>query len=124
MSRTLVCPVVFVAFVVGVPAVAAGQDAVKVSASMYTVLLENEHVRVLEFRCKAGEKEAMHSHPAGVAYLATAAKYRATLEGGKPEEGEGKAGTAVWMEPVTHEWECLNDHRTIITEMKRSRGTP
>lgn len=97
-----------------------GQDPVKLSPKMYTVLLENDQVRVLEFRCKPGEKEPMHSHPALVAYSVTAGKFRSTTPDGKSEEGDARLGTAVWGNAVTHTWECLGpgEQRTIITELK------
>lgn len=94
------------------------QDAVKVTPSMYTVLLENDQVRVLEFKCQAGQKEAMHSHPGMVAYSVTPAKFRSTSPEGKTESGETKAGTAIWLDPVTHAWECVSGQHTILTEMK------
>ena len=101
---------------------ASAQDPVKLSPNMYTVLLENEHVRVLEFRQKAGEKEPMHSHPSGVAYLFTgSSRVRFTTPDGKAEVLEpSKPGTAVWIDPVTHTWENLgpDDVRVLIVEMK------
>src|ERR1700757_3814014 len=45
---------------------ALAQDVVKVAPEQFKVVLENEHVRVLEFRMKPGDKEAMHTHPATV----------------------------------------------------------
>src|SRR5207248_2474521 len=45
------------------------QDPLKASPQYYKILLENDRVRVLEYRLKPGEKEAMHSHPAGVVYV-------------------------------------------------------
>jgi quercetin dioxygenase-like cupin family protein len=48
---------------------AFAQDPVRLSPQYYNVLLENEHVRVLEYRLKPGEKESMHSHPAGIVYV-------------------------------------------------------
>lgn len=100
---------------------ALGQDPVKLSPKFYNVLLENEHVRVLEFRMKAGEKEPMHSHPAVVAYAFTENyKVRWTTPDGKSGEREPKAGTAVWGDPVTHTWENLGpaDAHVLIIEMK------
>jgi quercetin dioxygenase-like cupin family protein len=96
------------------------QDPVKLSPKMYTVLLENDQVRVLEFRCKPGEKEPMHSHPVAVAYSLTASKFRSAARDGQTAEGEAKPGTAVWADAVTHSWECLGpgEQRTIITELK------
>jgi quercetin dioxygenase-like cupin family protein len=99
---------------------ALSQDPVKLSPQMYTVLLDNEHVRVLEFRCKPGEKEPLHSHPGSVAYSLTASKFRATTRDGETTERETEPGTADWVEPVTHSFECLGpaEQRTIITELK------
>jgi hypothetical protein len=37
------------------------QDPVKQSPQYYKVLLENDQVRVLEYRLKPGEKEPMHN---------------------------------------------------------------
>ena len=39
------------------------QDAVAVSPDIYTVLFENDEIRVLEFKYEPGERDAMHSHP-------------------------------------------------------------
>ena len=41
--------------------VATAQDPVKLSPHYYKVLLENDQVRVFEYRLKPGEKEPMHS---------------------------------------------------------------
>ena len=54
------------------------QDPVKTSPQYYKVLLENDQVRVLEYRLKAGEEEPMHSHPAGVLYVLSGAKLKFT----------------------------------------------
>ena len=76
---------------------AHAQDAVKVSPHLYKVLLENDQVRVIEFRAKPGQKEAMHSHPAAVVYLLSTGKSRSTTPDGRSEIFEGKAGTSVCM---------------------------
>jgi beta-alanine degradation protein BauB len=96
------------------------QDPVKLSPKMYTVLLENDQVRVLEFRCKPGEKEPMHSHPAVVVYSLSTSKFKSTTSDGQTAEDEAKRGTAVWRDAVTHSWECLgpDEQRAIVTELK------
>lgn len=48
-----------------------GQDPVKVAPNSYTVLLENEQVRVLKGCLKPGEKIPMHSHGYRVIYELT-----------------------------------------------------
>jgi beta-alanine degradation protein BauB len=91
-------------FAVGItsPAMSAAQDPVKVSPQYYKVLLENEQVRVLEYRLKPGEKESAHSHPAGVVYVFNDSTVRSTLQDGKSTESSGKAGDVYWRNPVTH----------------------
>lgn len=55
------------------------QDPVKQSPQYYKVLLENDQVRVLEYRLKPGEKEPMHTHASGVLYIFGDAKMRYDL---------------------------------------------
>src|SRR5213082_3884895 len=73
------------------------QDPVKTSPQYYKVLLENDQVRVLEYRLKAGEKEPMHSHPTGVVYVLSGTKLKFSHSDGRTEEraaaaGEGRFG--------------------------------
>src|SRR6266487_2245156 len=63
-----------------------GQDPVTTSPKYYKVLLENDQVRVPEYRLKAGEKEPMHSHPAGVVYVLSGARVKFTYPDGRTEE--------------------------------------
>lgn len=101
------------------------QDPVKVSPNLYTVLLENERVRVLEYRAKAGDKEPLHSHPEGVVYIIDGGKVRA-ITNGKSEELDAQPGTALWINAVTHAFEYVGprDGRMVIVEMKGpSRAT-
>jgi len=90
--------------VLSVVALSPAQDVVKVSET-HKVLLENEHVRVLDFRVKPGEKVGMHSHPASIVYYLTDAKAKYTYPDGRTEERTVKAGTAFWIEAVRHDVE-------------------
>ena len=78
------------------------QDPVKQSPQYYKVLLENDQVRVLDYRLKAGQKEPMHTHAEGVLYIFGDAKMRTTYPDGRTEESAGGAGEAHWRNPVTH----------------------
>jgi quercetin dioxygenase-like cupin family protein len=51
---------------VAVAADSQNLDPVKFSPQHYTVRLENDRVRALEWRLKPGGQEPMHSHPDGV----------------------------------------------------------
>ena len=105
------------------PGRALAQDPVKITPKDYKVLLENDKVRVLEFRDKSGGKEAMHSHPAYVVYSFTDSKRKITTPDGKSEVRELKAGQATWREAVTHATVNVGTSEThvLIVEI---RGPP
>ena len=78
--------IILVSLLTALHTTAHAQDPVKTSPQYYKVLLENDQVRVLEYRLKAGEKEAMHSHPAGVVYVLSGAKLKFSYPEGRTEE--------------------------------------
>ena len=99
----------------------AADDIVKVAPNNCKVLLDNDKVRVIEYTAKPGEKIGMHSHPANVVYLISGGgKTRFTMENGKTEERELKAGDAVWIDAVTHATENIGKEKTLVllVEMK------
>jgi beta-alanine degradation protein BauB len=59
------------------------QDPVKTDSDKYKVVLENDRVRVLEYRDKPGDKTTMHVHPDFVVVSRSAFRRRLTLPGGK-----------------------------------------
>ena len=85
------------------------QDPAKQSPQYYKVLLENDQVRVLEYRLKPGEKEPMHTHVEGVLYVFGDAKMRTTFPDGRTTESSGGAGEAHWRNPVTHALENIGN---------------
>src|SRR2546421_4587999 len=85
------------------------QDPVKTSPQFYKVLLENDQVRVLEYHLKAGEKEPMHSHSAGVVYVLSGGKLKFSYPDGRTEIKSAAAGETIWREPVTHAVENIGD---------------
>ena len=107
--------------VLSVVVLVRGQDVVKVSPETHKVLLENEHVRVLDVHAKPGEKVGMHSHPASTLYYLTDGKLKVTYPDGRTEERSVKAGTAVWSEAVTHAVENVgaNDFHEVHIEIKQ-----
>ena len=116
----LLVGVLFTTVVLAVAPVPA-QDVVKVSPETHKVLLENEHVRVLDVHAKPGEKVGMHSHPASTLYYLTDGKLKITFPDGRTEERTVKAGTAVWSEAVTHAVENVgaNDFHEVHMELKQ-----
>jgi quercetin dioxygenase-like cupin family protein len=98
----------------------SSQDPVKLSPQYYKVLLENDQVRVLEYRLKPGEKEPTHSHPAGVVYFFGDSILRSTSADGQAAEISGKAGDINWRNPLTHALENIGktEAHALAVEMK------
>ncbi len=110
--------IVLAAFVVKT---AISQDVLKMAPEQFKVLLENEHVRVLEFRMKPGDKQEMHTHPATVHIELTPTKVKITNPDGKVVEVEGKQGEVIWVGPVKHTVENIgnNEIHGYIVELKQ-----
>ena len=102
---------------------ARAQDPVKTSPQYYKVLLENEQVRVLEYHLKPGEKEPMHSHPAGVVYVLGGGKLKFSYPDGRTEERGAATGETIWREPTTHAVENIGDTEAhaIAIDLKTPR---
>jgi quercetin dioxygenase-like cupin family protein len=94
--------VIFMSLLAILCTTAHAQDPVKTSPKYYKVLLENEQVRVLEYHLKPGEKEPMHSHPAGVVYVLSGAKLKFSYPDGRTEEKTAATGETIWRDPTTH----------------------
>jgi beta-alanine degradation protein BauB len=62
---------------------ARAQDPVKVASSTYTVIAENERVRVLSAKLEPGGKAAMHEHPVHIAVALTPATVKMTTGDGQ-----------------------------------------
>jgi quercetin dioxygenase-like cupin family protein len=99
---------------------AQAQDPVKVAPKNFKVLLDNEHVRVLEFHSNAGEKIPMHSHPAYTIYSFAAGKTKYTSPTGETSEREMQAGQAVWRDAESHASEFMGpgEAHSLLIEMK------
>jgi quercetin dioxygenase-like cupin family protein len=99
----------------------ATQDPVKQSPQYYKVLLENDQVRVVEYRLKPGEKEPMHTHTAGVLYIFGDAKMKTTFPDGRTAESSGGAGEAHWRNPVTHALENIGttEAHALAVDLKK-----
>jgi len=77
---------------------AFAQDVLKVSPSTNKVLVDNQHVRILESTFKPGTKEPMHTHPAGWYYVTKAGTLKVTYASGKVEMWTPKVGEQAWMD--------------------------
>jgi hypothetical protein len=110
------------ALVLGAPE-ANAQDAAKVQPGTYRVALENDRLRVLEFRSRPGLGvcgTGMHSHPAHLTVALSPAKVRVKTPDGKTFVAENNIGDVFWSEAETHETENIGgkDTRALLIELK------
>ena len=102
-------------------------DPAVVSPDIYTVLLDNEHVRVLAYRILPGEKEAWHTHPPKVAYIVSGGKLRITKEDGDSFVVEEDSDNVAWMNAVgRHFGENIGTTpvRIVLVEIKSLADAP
>ena len=98
-------------------------DPVALDPNMYKVVLDNEHLRAIDYHLKPGEKEPVPSHARGVfVYFFTDADTRGTVLNGETSESHRKAGEVLWREPVTHMAENIghSEIHQLLVEPKES----
>lgn len=86
----------------------------------YTVLWENDDVRIVEHRLEAGAREPMHSHPRMVGYFLETSTVRITESNGTVDEPVLTKGTIGVVGPWTHEIENIGSTplHSLIVEFK------
>ena len=102
-------------------------DPVEVSPDKYTVLLENAHVRVLEYKIQPGEKDAWHTHLPKVSYIVSGGKLRIMTENGDSFVVQEDSGNAAWMGAVgRHFGENVGTTpvRIVLIEIKSLADAP
>ena len=96
------------------------QDAVKVDPKHYSVVSENDQVRILKVHYGPHEKSVMHSHPNTVAVFLTDAKGTFTFPDGKKQDFAVKAGDSQYSPAASHLPENTGDQemQVIVIELK------
>jgi len=88
------------------------QDPLNLYSDNYKVIVDNDRVRVLDFKLKKGAKENTHIHPAHVVYVLTGFKIRSTFPDGKTANRETKSGDVLYSDVVAHASENIGDTTT------------
>lgn len=119
--------VVFAALSVALLSVAAvgaawAQDPVKVAPNIYTLLFENERVRVCDIKFEAGEKIVSHSHPDHFLYVMSAGTLKISHPDGTSAEFAGTPGQVAWIPAETHWAENVGktEFHAIVVELKET----
>lgn len=95
-------------------------DATVVAPNIYSVVQENDRIRVLEYKAGPGEATELHSHPDHVAITTSAGNFRFTTPDGDSMEIELEAGQALFLEAGDHQTENIGDAEAtgFIVELK------
>jgi hypothetical protein len=95
-------------------------DPVQVASNVYSVLFENERVRLLEARIAPGDSSAMHGPPDYVVYNLVDGKVRFSSPSGETEEVELPAGATMYREAEEHATENVGttELRSLLFELK------
>jgi quercetin dioxygenase-like cupin family protein len=101
-------------------------DPIQTDGDKYKVILENERVRVLDYKDKPGEKTHQHEHKDFVLYSLSPFKRKLTFPSGKSISREFKTGDVIWMRRQTHIGENIGDTDThvLIIELKEPPQHP
>ncbi|HEY3177521.1 MAG TPA: hypothetical protein VGL25_01420 [Casimicrobiaceae bacterium] len=113
----------------GVTRGALAQDAPTIAPRSYRVVLENDRVRVLEYKSRPGFGvcgEGMHSHPDHVTVSLTGAKLKVTMPDGKTTFADIPAGTVFFAPAEVHSAEIIGGFgtRSYIIELKGKDWKP
>lgn len=114
------CWLAFFAFVLAA-APARAQDVAVVAKNHYRVVVDNAHVRVVENTLKPGDKDPMHTHPAGWFYVTQPGTMKVVHENGRVETWEAKAGKQGWSDaegPHTSENVGKTTMSFVLVEVK------
>ena len=80
----------------------AGGDAVQIAPPVYKVVLENEHVRVLDTRTGPGDSSEMHIHPNMVGYAISDCTWDLTGPDGTTVLVAVNVGETFYLDAVDH----------------------
>ena len=94
-------------------------DPATTNPDHYSVIFENERVRVLEYRDQPGDRTTPHGHPDSVMY--TLSSFRRRLhQGDVHRDVEMPAGLTGWLPAQQHAGENIGDTDThvLFVELK------
>ena len=80
------------------PATTGPVDGLVSSPANFKLLLENDHVRVLQYTLLPGALDHWHTHPPRVGYVLSGAKIRVTEADGSHEDYDEKTGGNYWAD--------------------------
>ncbi|MGN6273031.1 MAG: cytoplasmic protein [Protaetiibacter sp.] len=103
----------------------AGADPTETDPDKYRTILENEHVRVLEYHDTPGGHTMPHRHPDSVMYTLSAFQRRLHFADGTREVAM-EPGQVFWLPAQIHAGENIgaSDTRVVFVELKKTGSSP
>jgi hypothetical protein len=97
-------------------------DPVVTNPDHYTVVFENERVRVLEYRDRPGDETTPHEHPDSVMYTLSSFQRRLHSLGGASRDVELPAGLTGWLPAQQHSGHNIGatDAHVMFVELKNA----
>ena len=98
------------------------RDPATTNPDLYHVIMENDRVRVLEYRDRPGDRTTPHGHPDSVMVTLSAFRRR-LIDGERSAEVELAEGLVRWLPAQEHAGENIGDTDThvLIIELKEPR---
>ena len=102
------------------PPAASAPDPLTTDPDKYSLVLENERVRILRYHDQPGAKTSPHHHRPFVLVVLAPFKRRLIFPDGTFKDREFKAGDAVWMPEQVHSGENIGttDTDVLLIEVK------
>jgi len=89
-------------------------DVLTASPDKYKLVLENDHVRVIEYTLKPGEKDNPHTHPVKTSYVISGGTFRVYPENEEPFDYVEVQGATEWSDKTSKHY-VENIGTTTIT---------
>jgi quercetin dioxygenase-like cupin family protein len=99
LTARLIAAAVVAAPALLAPRAAHAQDVMVAAPNHYRVLVDNENVRVVENTLQPGEKDALHTHPAGWYYVTRGGTMKVVFASGQTEMWTPPTGESGWSAP-------------------------
>jgi quercetin dioxygenase-like cupin family protein len=96
------------------------QDAIQVAPDVYSVLFENDRVRLLQYHMQPGDNSAPHSHPSYLAYSLSDGTITFHTPSGENFDADMESGQTIWREAEDHSAtnNGSSDVRGLLFELK------
>ncbi len=95
-------------------------DPAEAARDVYTMIMENDQVRVFDVRFKPGQETVMHMHPNHVVYVLAEYTLDLRLPDGSRQEVPLKTGQTLWIGAGPHAAKNIGttEGHAVVIELK------